>query len=410
MTQSTGRKSKWQRLVAVALVGLAILTVNGTTHQATASEGKQVPRTVNNVDVKAYQAIKDFTTGTREGTVASSAGLTLDSSALLTGTDTTGRYNSGAYLYGQFTSAEIPVNFTESIVSMEANTAPGTWTEVELSALVDGVWSKWYSMGVWLQQDLPFKRHSVNGQGDLVGTVATDTLVLKKSATAVKARVTLFTTDPTNTPTLRSLGLTFSNGMDTAGTVPSAGLVSDLNVPKRSQMVFPNGGEVWCSPTSTSMVMAYWATVTGNAALNQTVPTVVNGVWDYTYNGGGNWPYNTNYAASFDLQAKVARMSSLAEIEQWTKAGVPVIVSVAYKKGQMDNTPIPSTSGHLLVVRGFDAAGNVLTNDPAAASDAQVGITYNRLQFEHAWLDKANGTTYLMYPQGWAVPATNGHW
>jgi hypothetical protein len=366
--------------------------------------------TVKSAANKFYWETNTFSGGTHAGTMVSASGLTLSGTGPATGTDTTGKYNSGTYYYGQYTSDVITGNFTEAIASWQANTAPGTWTEVELSAMVGGAWTKWYSMGVWLEQDLPFKRHSVTGQGDTNGTVYTDTLSISKGATAVKARVTLFTTDLTKTPTLRSIGITFSNGMDTAGTVPFGGLTSDLAVPKRSQMVFPDGGEVWCSPTSTSMVMAYWASVTGNQTLNQTVPTVVNGVWDYRYNGGGNWPYNTVYASAFGLQGKVVRMSSLAEVEKWTKAGVPVIASIAYKKGKLTGSPIPSTAGHLLVIRGFDAQGNVLTNDPAAASDGAVGITYDRVEFEHAWLDNSNGTTYLIYPQGWSTPASNGQW
>jgi hypothetical protein len=338
-----------------------------------------------------------------------SGGLTLDPAGVKQGTDETGRYNGGAYLYGRFTSAAMEVSFAEAIASLQANTAPGTWIEVELSAEVRGVWSKWYSMGVWLQEDLPFKRHSVNGQGDAVGTVYTDTLSLKKAATAVKARLTLFTTDAASTPSVRTIGVAFANGTDKAGTVPSTGLVSDLNVPKRSQMVFPNGGNVWCSPTSLTMVMEYWSKIAERPDWNLPVPTAVGGVWDYTYDGAGNWPFNTNYAASLGLQAKVVRMRSLADVEHWTQAGVPVIVSVTYKQGQMDNTPIPSTPGHILVVRGFNAAGDVLTNDPAAASDDAVGITYNRLQFEHAWLDKSNGTAYLLYPAGWKVPESVGN-
>ncbi len=29
-------------------------------------------------------------------------------------------------------------------------------------------------------------------------------------------------------------------------------------MPLRSQMIYPNGGEVWCSPTSVAMLLAYW--------------------------------------------------------------------------------------------------------------------------------------------------------
>lgn len=347
--------------------------------------------------------------GTYEGTQLTGGYLTLNPTALMTGTDTAGLYNGGTYYYGRFTAPIQTVAFTEAIASWMANTQPGTWIEVELQARVSGIWSKWYSMSVWLEQETPFRRHSVGGQADKTGTVSIDTLILVKAADALQARITLFTTDPAATPTVRSFGVSYSNGTDAPGAVPPAGLVSDLAVPKRSQMVFPDGGNTWCSPTSTSMVMAYWANVTGNAALNQTVPTVKNGVWDYRYNGGGNWPFNTAYAASFGLEGKVVRLASLAEVEQWTAAGVPVIASIAFKKGELSGAPISSTAGHLIVIRGFDAAGNVLVNDPAAATDEGVGVTYNRLELEAAW-SHSNNAVYLIYPAGWAVPASNGRW
>jgi len=400
MTTSTTARAILKLSSVMLLAASACLaTPEGIPAEAAPTEQKIVG------SQKSYWGTSAFTSGIHEGTHALSSTLTLDRSQLRSRIDTVGKYNSGSYYYGTYTLQAIAANFKEAIASWQVDTPPGTWAEVELSAQVDGIWTKWYSMGVWLSSDSPFKRHSVTGQGDAAGYVATDTLVLKKSATAVRARVTLFTNDPALTPTVRHVGFSFANGADSAGTVPFSGAVSNLAVPKRSQMVFPDGGEVWCSPTSTSMVMAYWANVTGNTALNVTVPTAVKGVWDYTYNGAGNWVFNTAYAASFGLQAKVTRLRSLAEVEAWTAAGVPVIASVAYKKGQLDNSPIPDTAGHLLVIRGFDPNGNVLVNDPAAASDEAVTITYNRLQFEKAWLDNSNGTVYLLHPEGWNVPA-----
>lgn len=407
----------WQTWTAVVLgVGLLIAPLQGNAAGAQGQGNYSVDSSLNfykksEASTKSFREIASFTTGTHAGTMAGASGLVLNASALQTGFDSAMKYNGASYYYGSYTSQAMDVNFMEAIPSWQANTPPGTWTEVEMSALVDGVWSKWYTFGAWLEGDAPFKRHSFSGQGDAVGTVATDTLMLaKQAATAVKVRVTLFTTDATKTPSVRNVSMTFSNGTDSPGSVPFGGLTSALDVPKRSQMVFPDGGPVWCSPTSTSMVMSYWAGVTGNPAYDVTVRQAVAGVWDYRFDGGGNWPYNTAYASSLGLVGKVARLSSFAEVEKWTAAGVPVIASIAYKKGELDNSPISSTDGHLLVVRGFDAAGNVLTNDPAAASDEAVTITYDRVQLEKAWLDNSNGTVYLIYPQGWSVPAGNGHW
>ncbi len=175
---------------------------------------------------------------------------------------------------------------------------------------------------------------------------------------------------------------------------------------------YGGGGEVWCSPTSTSMVMAYWSNVLKNADLNQTVPAAAQGTYDFTYAGTGNWPFNTAYAGSFGLHAFVTRMYSLSQIEQWIKVGVPIVISIAYQSGQLPGSPIPSTNGHLLVVRGFAANGDVITNDPAAASNAQVQITYPRSIFESLWQNASNGTAYVIYPEHWITPTTDslGSW
>jgi len=57
-----------------------------------------------------------------------------------------------------------------------------------------------------------------------------------------------------------------------------------------------------------------------------------------------------------------------------------------------------------LVIRGFDEQGDVLTNDPAAPTNDEVRITYDRQEVERLWLEHSNGTAYLIYPPGWQTP------
>jgi hypothetical protein len=59
-------------------------------------------------------------------------------------------------------------------------------------------------------------------------------------------------------------------------------------------MIYPNGGNVWCSPTSTSMVLAYLDKYTGDC--EPRVRAAVDAVFDWVYDGHGNWPFNTAYA------------------------------------------------------------------------------------------------------------------
>jgi hypothetical protein len=131
----------------------------------------------------------------------------------------------------------------------------------------------------------------------------------------------------------------------------------------------------------------------------------VNGVYDWIYNGHGNWPFNTAYAATFGYEGYVARLTSLGTAEKFIAAGVPVVMSIAWKNGELSGADINSTNGHLLVLVGFDTQGNPIINDPASPSDLAVQHTYLRSEFEPLWLQASGGTVYLIYPVGTPVPA-----
>jgi hypothetical protein len=112
--------------------------------------------------------------------------------------------------------------------------------------------------------------------------------------------------------------------------------------------------------------------------------------------------------AEFGLRAFVTRMYSFNQIEQWIQAGVPLAISITYGEHELPNSPIPSTpSGHLLVVRGFAINGDVITNDPAAPTDASVQIIYNRYDLAQVWLNGSHGLVYVIYPENWPVPDSN---
>jgi hypothetical protein len=217
---------------------------------------------------------------------------------------------------------------------------------------------------------------------------------------------------------VRALFFTTSNSYrngESLGVGPNRKLWGkNLAVPARSQMIYPNGGEVWCSPTSLSMVMAYWSERTGRSALNQSVPKVAHGTYDYAYEGNGNWPFNTAYAASYGLVSSVNRFSSLGQVEHFIHAGVPVVASVAWHRGELDGAPIPSTPGHLLVIRGFTRSGNVIVNDPAAKNNSGVERVYKRRQFHKVWFKTGSGgIAYLVYPKGHRLPSrtyAHGSW
>ncbi len=321
-------------------------------------------------------------------------------------------YNGGSFIVGEALSPvqAAPIAFSEAIVSWNATTPPGTWIEVEMRALAGGRFTKFYNLGIWASDSSTVPRHSVRAQGDADGFVAVDTLVLDKKVRpdAFQIRLRLFTaiTGHGAVPTVENAFLALSTPLAHVGTMPPgdpARWNRLLAVPECSQMVYPDGGTVWCSPTSTSMVMAYWSGDTGPC--EPRVRAAVAGVFDRVYDGHGNWPFNTAYASTAGLEAHVARFTNMADAERWIEAGVPVVISYYWKRNSLAGAPIPTSDGHLAVLVGFDAGGNPIVNDPAAALDGDVQRTYDRAELEDLWVAKSGGTAYLVYPPGHPVPA-----
>src|SRR5688572_27238011 len=316
-------------------------------------------------------------------------------------------YNGGSFLVGEATSPVITTafNYKEAIASWNATTPAGSWVEVQFRAQYGTRWSKWYVLGIWASGTSTIARHSVNAQGDADGFVAVDTFVSSaKKATTDKfqLRLRLFRADGSAAiPTIQNASVAYSTEVPKSANI-SAGNPARwnklLNVPECSQMVYPDGGEVWCSPTSTSMVLGYLNPSTGTC--EQRVRAAVEGVYDWVYDGHGNWPFNTAYAATFGYEGYVARLTSLEMAEEFIEKGVPVIMSIAWGKGDLSGSSIDSTNGHLFVLVGFDAAGNPIVNDPASPTDAAVQRTYMRAELETLWLEASGGTVYLIYPRG----------
>jgi hypothetical protein len=198
-------------------------------------------------------------------------------------------------------------------------------------------------------------------------------------------------------------------------------------VPQYSQEIhhgeypqYDGGGEAWCSPTSTEMVVEYWRRGPSRRDLRSLPPDPVfdaNGrvdasvdwaaihVFDKDYDGAGNWPFNTAYASHYGLDGSVRQFSSLQGAEHWIKRGVPLVVSIAWNNedddptNDLDGSDIGGTDGHLMVVRGFTASGDVIANDPASPTDADVRHVYRRDQFEYDWLNASAGIAYVIKPQ-----------
>ncbi|MFI9253115.1 peptidase C39 family protein [Streptomyces sp. NPDC053069] len=327
----------------------------------------------------------------------------------------------------------LTVPATELVASWNADTPDGTWLQVELQGTYsDGTETPWYVMGRWASGDKDIKRTSVDDQTDGRSTIWTDTFAIDDASTGLRLasyrlRLTLYRKPGTRlTPTVWRLGAMGSDIPDRF-TVPAStpGLAQELAVPRYSQEIhkgqypeYDNGGEAWCSPTSSQMIIEYWGGRLTPRQLSWVDPSYADPqvdhaarfTYDYQYEGCGNWPFNAAYAATYkDLQGVVTRLASLTELETLIAAGIPAITSQSFLKTELTGAGY-GTAGHLMTVIGFTADGDVIANDPASASDDAVRRVYLRREFENIWLrtkrynasgkvvSGTGGVCYLYFP------------
>ncbi|GAA1916872.1 peptidase C39 family protein [Nocardioides lentus] len=305
---------------------------------------------------------------------------------------------------------------TELVASWDATTPGNSWVRVEVRGKGGGATSSWDTLAEWTSGDAHRRRTTISGQDDDLARVNVDTWVANRAEGlgAWQLRATLFRAAGAGgaVPTLDTVGAMVSRLPSDARvpvSAPGEARGRVLDVPSYSQMIhrghhpqYGNGGEAWCSPTSISMVLGYHRSLPGPRTTAWTsgpdpfVDHAARMSYDYGYRGAGNWPFGTAYAAQHVANAFVTRLRSLREAEKFVVAGIPLVASIRFGSGQLTGAPISSSNGHLLVIVGFTRSGDVVVNDPAASSNAGVRRTYDRAQFENAWIPKSGGLVYVV--------------
>jgi hypothetical protein len=342
-------------------------------------------------------------------------------------------YAGKSWAWARWTSWNVQPgqSFTQLLPTWNITTPANTIVQVQARVrTTSGDSSAWKLMGSWTTRDAGFHRTSGALQKDAVARVSTDTLVASAGALATYQLRVLLLRAPSSTasPVVRSLQAVASRPV-TALPATSRRLLParTLNVPRYSQMThrgqypqFGGGGQAWCSPTSLSMVLGYYRALPSAANYawvsksyaDPWVDHVARVVYDYGYRGAGNWAFNTAYAANLTGEAFVTRLVNLREAERFIAAGIPLVASITFSQGQLTGAPISATAGHLVVISGFTSNGNVVVNDPAAPNDSSVRRTYDRGQFERAWLRRSSGTVYVVRNAAHPLPAraANRNW
>jgi hypothetical protein len=373
---------------------------------AAGTEARQ--RATPQVQLTSWSSFAELKTGTRKGLKMGRGHVALRKPKRRT-------VAGKAYEAGTWTSPWTTPGFgaTALVPSWEATTPGRSLVRVEVRARdASGRAGTWDTVADWSLTNRPLARRTYSGQADDLGRVSADTWLATAPVTSWQVRVTLMRPRGSSLAvSLERVGAVASADADAARPPskpgPAAGTV--LAVPTYSQMThrghYPQwggGGEAWCSPTSTAMVLAWYGispTPRGITAghADAVVDHTAKMVYDHGYRGTGNWAFNTAYAASLVAgDSYVTRMRDLREVEDHVLAGVPVIVSIAFGRNQLTGAPISSSNGHLLVVVGFEADGDVVVNDPAGATNAEVRRVYDRAQFERLWIAASGGTAYVI--------------
>jgi hypothetical protein len=296
---------------------------------------------------------------------------------------------------------ETPSGFDQAIASWNASTPPGSYISVYIRSRVNEIWTGWYNLGLWNLDNRPMHKTSFSKQKDLFGDVDTETLKLDKNADAFKIRLQLESSDGHTYPTVRFLGVNL-NDATWQTDIPPVKQVwgTELDVPYLCQLSVPGGG-VWCSPTSTAMVLGYWSKKLRRPDMKIGITQAATNVFDTDWGGTGNWSFNVDYAGEFPgMRAYVTRFTSVSQIEAWIAKGVPVITALNYSA--LNGNPNKDV-GHLMVIRGFTKDGDPVFNDPWAHLEKgeKLRKVFTRQRLEEAWLGPKGswGTVYIIYPE-----------
>jgi hypothetical protein len=258
----------------------------------------------------------------------------------------------------------------------------------ELSVRVGESWSAWVASA------------TIGGEAFPPLPAAPD---VERPACALRSDVDVFTCEPADRVRLRvrlaSQDLTAVLGAPSVialsasdGRPPDLGMVGgacSLEVPPCSQMDEPEAvRRRICSPTSVAMVLK-------RSGRDAEPLAVAADAFHAGLDLYGVWPAAIHAAARRGVAGYLLRFPDWSSAAWCLRRGLPIIASIRYSAGELDGAPLEDTTGHLVVVTGYDG-DTLYVNDPAAPTRASVARRYAQAQFARAWLARS-GVGYVLF-------------
>ncbi len=288
--------------------------------------------------------------------------------------------------------------FRDLLVSWNVDVPAHTAIVVELRVQrdvdsgIDGAWSPWMHLGDWGESALvpPLDARVTTCAG---GRVDIDYFRGDELFVGAELRVRA-STDAADAGSVdvRRLRLCFSDRKRSVSPVAASdprplGVVLDVT-PRRQGVEAPAITARICSPTSVAMVLDW-------RGIHASTAEVAARAFDAAHDLYGNWPRNVQAAYSLGVPGYLTRYSDWAAVERTIAEKTPIVISIAVESGELQGAPYESTAGHLIVLVGFDAAGDCVVNDPAVHEADRVRRTYRRADLERVWMARG-GTAYVL--------------
>lgn len=289
--------------------------------------------------------------------------------------------------------------FNEVCPSWNVDTPDGSgfYVELRVGRREGDTWSPFFYLGQWGRVPNVSDHVSKNE----FGHVDVDYFVSDRTYDRLQYRIHFFPTADGKCPVLRRFGLCYSNVTGDRELwerhhrppkpAPRERWQRRLPVPFVTQATEVPDMSGLCSPTSLTMVMAY-------RGVPRVKEDVARTVFDAEHRIYGNWPYNVQGAYQYGLPGYITRFHDWEEVKTEIARDQPVIISIRCGQDVIRNAPYDYSGGHLLVVVGFDEAGDVLVNDPAARTADRGLTTYKADELYDCWMTRA-GTAYVIEPR-----------
>ena len=307
--------------------------------------------------IEFYETLADFEGGEYFRTCQTSKGISLKKSR-------DDYPTSGSYTSPPFAS---PFPITEILPTWNVDRPTSTGFAVYFQVSEDGrSWSEWLFLGrdgatpVSLQKEV----HTTGAVVDV------DFMQLTRNFRYFRWRIELFTQVPKISPSLRRFAVCYGNSsgdeeifkkFSEEKTSPR-GWARRLEMPYYSQLTHEKDiteamRYCICCPTSVRMVLGYYG-------ISKSEKEICDLNLDPEYNIWGGWPRSAQTLYTFGFRAYVTQIRSFEEIKSYIARGIPLIMSIRAKKGELPSAPYYENVVHVLVISGLTEDGHVWVEDP----------------------------------------------